>query len=44
MGLTKFNGMNPKGSAWNPSLEVLLTPTLQVVDTKMMLLVPSMES
>ena len=34
MGLTKFNGMNPKGSAWNPSLEVLLTPTLQVVDNK----------
>jgi hypothetical protein len=34
MELTKFNGMNPKGSAWNPSLEVLLTPTLQVVDNK----------
>ena len=34
MGLTKFNGMNPKGSACNPSLEVLLTPTLQVVDNK----------
>ena len=34
MELTKFNGMNPKGFAWNPSLEVLLAPTLQVVDNK----------
>jgi len=34
MQLTKVDGMKPQGKAWHPSLDELLSPTLQVVQRK----------
>ena len=34
MHLTKVKGINPNGTAWNPTLDELLSPQLQVVNNK----------
>jgi hypothetical protein len=34
MELTKVQGMNPQGTAWNPTLDELLSPQLQVLNRK----------